>query len=970
MFPNLALDKLLKGLSRAGKLGDLSTGVGSPRDPQSGGGGGSCFMDPARRTRELAEAVTYLPLEQLTPLLHVIVNKHKRLVMDDKQVSMYVLRDFLALSHQRKNTAIDELEREIGCIDADMEWVEKQVAALGGSAALEAFAAEASAQLAAGGCVTAGDGATHNLHDAGGRGGRDAVGHGQLTDGDANGHRAAVEWGEAGSDVAAAGPGGGGRGGGRGRDAQGKGVAAERDKDSHSARSANAAASMVCEMLSTWGIDGGGAGAPVLCRTNSEPDMGKVHLAARGGGAGGGPGSKRTSIEMMRGTGPHTSEGVHAGHANGVNGGGDGRGGGGGKVGGAGVASGGHFLRRCPLGFGSGGQMSAKSRSFHTSSKAQAQGQAQGQASVRAHSDKSSRGSAASGRGSSPEMTNGGFVRPTSAGSTDSGSPPGSGSDIVPANGSAQHPRVENDFPARQEDEEGEHIEALRLCLADCLSEKKRRRIVNHFANLQHLYSKIRCGIDRTAALNPNNSLGGCGDDDDGGRDGKSRRRVPGATRATTHGTGRSGAAARRGGDFESFSKLVQGFTRYDRLRVVGELQHSDPLNASPSSSIVSSIEFDMNNEIFATAGVSKRIQFFNFRDVCEAGGDYSARAGHKTLSHGGTPAPPPPPQQRHSISTRSKLSCLSYSKHMRHHIASSDYEGVVTVWDVETKAAVVEFEEHDKRAWTVDYCRTDHRLLASGSDDGRVKIWSTAQEGSVMELDVRANVCCAQYGPTSAHQLAVGCADHRVHLFDLRNPSEALAVLEGHRKAVSYVRFLSSGEELVSASTDSSLCVWDIRGGVIAAAKRGAGGGAAAGPRPAGVLEGHTNEKNFVGLSVGAGDLIACGSETNEVFVYDKSFTSPLVTYNFGEKPSSSVSSASPLSASVVARWPDGAGADAAVGAAAAAGARGRPGAGAGAATSAALNQFVSATCWRGDDPILLAANSLGSIKVLQLVE
>ena len=34
--------------------------------------------------------------------------------------------------------------------------------------------------------------------------------------------------------------------------------------------------------------------------------------------------------------------------------------------------------------------------------------------------------------------------------------------------------------------------------------------------------------------------------------------------------------------------------------------------------------------------------------------------------------------------------------------------------------------------------------------------------------------------------------------------------------------------------------------------------------------LSGHTNEKNFVGLSVGP-DYIACGSETNEVYVYYK---------------------------------------------------------------------------------------------------
>lgn len=34
--------------------------------------------------------------------------------------------------------------------------------------------------------------------------------------------------------------------------------------------------------------------------------------------------------------------------------------------------------------------------------------------------------------------------------------------------------------------------------------------------------------------------------------------------------------------------------------------------------------------------------------------------------------------------------------------------------------------------------------------------------------------------------------------------------------------------------------------------------------------LKGHTNEKNFVGLSVNS-DYIACGSETNEVCVYHK---------------------------------------------------------------------------------------------------
>lgn len=36
-------------------------------------------------------------------------------------------------------------------------------------------------------------------------------------------------------------------------------------------------------------------------------------------------------------------------------------------------------------------------------------------------------------------------------------------------------------------------------------------------------------------------------------------------------------------------------------------------------------------------------------------------------------------------MSTRSKLSCLSWNKYIKSHIASSDYEGIITVWDVNT---------------------------------------------------------------------------------------------------------------------------------------------------------------------------------------------------------------------------------------------------------------------------------------------
>lgn len=65
--------------------------------------------------------------------------------------------------------------------------------------------------------------------------------------------------------------------------------------------------------------------------------------------------------------------------------------------------------------------------------------------------------------------------------------------------------------------------------------------------------------------------------------------------------------------------------------------------------------------------------------------------------------------------------------RYVRSHIISSDYEGCVTLWDVDTQTAVNEYEAHDKRIWSVDYCTADPLLFVSGSDDGFIKVRPSA---------------------------------------------------------------------------------------------------------------------------------------------------------------------------------------------------------------------------------------------------
>ena len=105
------------------------------------------------------------------------------------------------------------------------------------------------------------------------------------------------------------------------------------------------------------------------------------------------------------------------------------------------------------------------------------------------------------------------------------------------------------------------------------------------------------------------------------------------------------------------------------------------------------------------------------------------------------------------------------------------------------------------------------------------------------------------------------------------RSTKQPLNVFKGHRKAVSYVKFLSS-EDIVSASTDSQLKLWNVNQSHCARSFTGDTTIMfSVSSRQVCIfllLAGHVNEKNFVGLATD-GDYITCGSENNGLYVYYK---------------------------------------------------------------------------------------------------
>ena len=198
------------------------------------------------------------------------------------------------------------------------------------------------------------------------------------------------------------------------------------------------------------------------------------------------------------------------------------------------------------------------------------------------------------------------------------------------------------------------------------------------------------------------------------------------------------------------------------------------------NSSIVSSIEFDKDQEFFAIAGVTKRIKIYDYNVVLKDMVDIHYPSTEMVCS--------------------SKISCISWSSFHKSTLASSDYEGTVIVWDSATNTKSTVWQEHEKRCWSVDFNLVDTKLIASGSDDARVKLWSTNMSHSVASLEAKANVCCVKFNPrwavsgeniilqkknfisfqfSSCYHLAFGSADHCVHYYDLRSTKQPLNVFK-----------------------------------------------------------------------------------------------------------------------------------------------------------------------------------------------
>lgn len=104
--------------------------------------------------------------------------------------------------------------------------------------------------------------------------------------------------------------------------------------------------------------------------------------------------------------------------------------------------------------------------------------------------------------------------------------------------------------------------------------------------------------------------------------------------------------------------------------------------------------------------------------------------------------------------------------------------------------------------------------ILASAATDRSVVLYDLRTSSPLSKTTLSLASNAISWNPMEAFNFAVANEDHNVYIFDMRKLERALNVLKDHVAAVMDVEFSPTGVELVTASYDRTVRLWDRAAG------------------------------------------------------------------------------------------------------------------------------------------------------------
>ncbi|KAK3155825.1 hypothetical protein QOZ80_2AG0099170 [Eleusine coracana subsp. coracana] len=294
-------------------------------------------------------------------------------------------------------------------------------------------------------------------------------------------------------------------------------------------------------------------------------------------------------------------------------------------------------------------------------------------------------------------------------------------------------------------------------------------------------------------------------------------------------------------------------------------LAASVPSPALPGASdAIGSIDLDPTGRFLATGGIARKIRMYSVASLLllDDNDDQQALVASSCICV---------PAKLSSVRWRPTTTLSSSSSSSPSLVGCGDYDGVVTEYDVERGLPAWERDEHSgRRVWALDYAPAA-TMAASGSDDRTAHVWDPrAPSAGWATARAGGAVLCVEFDPSGGPQLAVGSADRRAAVYDVRALGRGpVAWMDGHGRPVTYVRW-AGRQRVVTSAADGTHRLWETTA-------------AAAAAREVRCYSGHASARSFVGMGVWRQPgLVASGSESNHVFVYDLRWAKPIWVHPF----------------------------------------------------------------------------------------
>jgi WD40 repeat protein len=143
--------------------------------------------------------------------------------------------------------------------------------------------------------------------------------------------------------------------------------------------------------------------------------------------------------------------------------------------------------------------------------------------------------------------------------------------------------------------------------------------------------------------------------------------------------------------------------------------------------------------------------------------------------------------------------------------LASGGEDGVIKIWDMQTDLCVMTLEGHQGwiGALAFDPASNQNYRVASGSSDHTIRIWDVQSGHTMQTLEGHTNGLLALVFSPDGQTLASSSLDQTIRLWDAQT-EEALAVWR-HTAATWTLAFSPDGQTLASGSEDQMIKLWDV---------------------------------------------------------------------------------------------------------------------------------------------------------------